>query len=51
MKKIDLVIPVLNEFEVINELLVQLGSVKTELEMMKYEVGINLVDDGSDKEF
>jgi len=51
VKKIDLVIPVLNEFEVINELLVQLGSVKTELEMMKYEVGINLVDDGSDKEF
>ena len=31
--------------------MVQLGSVKTELEMMKYEVGINLVDDGSDKEF
>jgi glycosyltransferase involved in cell wall biosynthesis len=51
VKKIDLVIPVLNEFEVINELLVQLGSVKTELEAMQYEVAINLVDDGSDKEF
>ena len=51
MKKIEIIVPVLNEFEVIQELLERLTKVKNKLENEDLSVSILLVDDGSEIEF
>lgn len=51
MKNIDIVVPLLNEFEVIEELLVETSKVIEKVDSEKFKVNLVLVDDGSDEEF
>jgi len=51
MKKIDIVVPLLNEFEVIEELLKRTYKTLNEINSKEYMVNLIVVDDGSKKEF
>ena len=51
MKKIDIVVPLLNEFEVIEELLKRTYKTLNEINSKEYTVNLIVVDDGSKKEF
>lgn len=51
MRKIDIVVPLLNEYEVIEELLVETTKVINSFNKERYEINLVLVDDGSENEF
>ena len=51
MKKVDIVIPILNEYEVIDELLKRLSIVIKKINSQKINLSIVIVDDGSDPKF
>ena len=50
MKKIDVIVPLLNEFEVLEELLIKTSNIFEKIDS-SYEVQLVLVDDGSSEEF
>ena len=50
-KTINIIIPVLNEYESLDELIERLNKVVIELEKNNYIVDITFVDDGSEKKF
>jgi len=51
MKKIDIIVPLLNEFEVIDELLSEIKNTINNYESDQVEISLVLVDDGSTEEF
>ncbi len=51
MKKIEVIIPVFNEYECIDELVKRLNNVLLEVDNKKFDVAITFVDDGSEFEF
>ncbi len=50
-KKLDIIIPVLNEYESINELTERLNNVVLQLQKKNFQVALNIIDDGSEIEF
>jgi glycosyltransferase involved in cell wall biosynthesis len=51
MKKIEVIVPLLNEFEVIEELLLEINNLFDDFKNDNVDLGLVLVDDGSDEEF
>ena len=51
MKKIEVIVPLLNEFEVIEELLLEINNLFDDFKNDHVDLGLVLVDDGSDEEF
>ena len=50
MRKVEIIVPVFNEYEVIDELIKKLNEIKS-LEYKNTTISITIVDDGSSNEF
>ena len=50
-KSIEILIPLLNEYECIKELVSRLEKVVNELKKRKYEISLIFIDDGSEQDF